>query len=32
MFPISDDDIQRRTLPVVTYILIVLNVLFFLGS
>jgi membrane associated rhomboid family serine protease len=30
MFPVSDDDSQRRTLPVVTYILIVLNVLFFL--
>ena len=30
MFPISDDDSQRRTLPVVTYALIALNVLFFL--
>jgi rhomboid family protein len=30
MFPISDDDTQRRTLPVVTYALIALNVLFFL--
>ena len=30
MFPISDDDSQRRTLPVVTYILIIINVGFFL--
>src|SRR5712691_5028980 len=30
MFPVSDDDTQRRTLPVVTYALIALNVLFFL--
>jgi membrane associated rhomboid family serine protease len=30
MFPVSDDDSQRRTLPVVTYVLIVLNVVFFL--
>ena len=30
MFPIGDDDTARRTLPVVTYGLIVLNVLFFL--
>jgi membrane associated rhomboid family serine protease len=30
MFPVSDDDSQRRTIPVVTYILIILNVLFFL--
>jgi rhomboid family protein len=30
MFPVSDDDSQRRTLPVVTYILIINNVLFFL--
>lgn len=30
MFPISDDDSQRRTFPVVTYALIALNVLFFL--
>jgi membrane associated rhomboid family serine protease len=30
MFPIGDDDSQRRTLPVVTYALIALNVLFFL--
>ncbi len=30
MFPISDDDSQRRTTPVVTFALIGLNVLFFL--
>jgi membrane associated rhomboid family serine protease len=30
MFPLGDDDTGRRTLPVVTYALIVLNVLFFL--
>jgi membrane associated rhomboid family serine protease len=30
MFPIGDDDSARRTVPVVTYGLIVLNVLFFL--
>jgi rhomboid family protein len=30
MFPVSDDDSQRRSLPVVTYILIIINVLFFL--
>jgi membrane associated rhomboid family serine protease len=30
MFPVSDDDSQRRNLPVVTYILIIINVLFFL--
>jgi membrane associated rhomboid family serine protease len=30
MLPIGDDDSQRRTVPVVTYALIVLNVLFFL--
>ena len=30
MFPIGDDDSSRRTVPVVTYVLIVLNVLFFL--
>ena len=30
MFPIGDDDSQRRTLPVVTYARIALNVLFFL--
>jgi membrane associated rhomboid family serine protease len=29
MFPIGDDDSSRRTVPVVTYALIVLNVLFF---
>ena len=29
MFPIGDDDSARRTVPVVTYALIVLNVLFF---
>jgi membrane associated rhomboid family serine protease len=30
MFPIGDDDSSRRTVPVVTYALIVLNILFFL--
>ncbi|MCJ7795407.1 MAG: rhomboid family intramembrane serine protease, partial [Thermoleophilia bacterium] len=30
MFPVSDDDSQRRTLPGVTFGLIGLNVLFFL--
>ena len=30
MFPVSDDDSQRRTLPVVTYALIALNVLIFI--
>jgi membrane associated rhomboid family serine protease len=30
MFPIGDDNSSRRTVPVFTYILIVLNVLFFL--
>ena len=30
MFPIGDDNSSRRTTPVVTYILIVLNLLFFL--
>jgi rhomboid family protein len=30
MFPVSDDDSQRRTIPVVTFVLIGLNVLFFL--
>ena len=30
MFPISDDDTQERTVPVVTYALIAVNVLFFL--
>jgi len=29
MFPIGDDDTSRRTVPVVTYALIALNVLFF---
>ncbi len=29
MFPIGDDNSARRTVPVVTYVLIVLNVLFF---
>lgn len=29
MFPIGDDDTSRRTVPVVTYILIALNILFF---
>ncbi|HSS19911.1 MAG TPA: rhomboid family intramembrane serine protease [Pyrinomonadaceae bacterium] len=30
MFPIGDDDSARRTVPVVTYVLIAINVLFFL--
>jgi membrane associated rhomboid family serine protease len=30
MFPIGDDDSSRRTVPLVTYALIVMNVLFFL--
>lgn len=30
MFPIGDDDSARRTFPVVTYVLIAMNVLFFL--
>ena len=30
MFPIGDDDSARRTFPVVTYLLIALNVVFFL--
>ena len=30
MFPVGDDDSQRRTTPVVTFALIGLNVLFFL--
>ena len=30
MFPVGDDNSQERTIPVVTYALIVLNVLFFL--
>ncbi|HCC78229.1 MAG: rhomboid family intramembrane serine protease [Chloroflexi bacterium GWB2_49_20] len=29
MFPIGDDDSARRTFPVITYVLIALNVLFF---
>ena len=29
MFPIGDDDSSRRTVPLVTYVLIALNVLFF---
>jgi membrane associated rhomboid family serine protease len=29
MFPIGDDDSSRRTTPIVTYVLIALNVLFF---
>jgi membrane associated rhomboid family serine protease len=29
MFPIGDDDSGRRSVPIVTYVLIVLNVLFF---
>ncbi len=30
MFPVGDDNTQRRTVPVVTFVLIALNVLFFL--
>jgi len=30
MFPIGDDDTSRRTVPLVTYALIIMNVLFFL--
>ena len=30
MFPIGDDDSAERTVPIVTYILIAANVLFFL--
>ncbi len=30
MFPISDDNSSRRTFPVITYLLIILNILFFL--
>ena len=30
MFPVGDDNSQERTVPVVTYVLIALNVLFFL--
>jgi membrane associated rhomboid family serine protease len=29
MFPIGDDNSSSRTIPLVTYVLIVLNVLFF---
>jgi hypothetical protein len=29
MFPIGDDDTSRRTVPLVTYALVALNVLFF---
>ena len=29
MFPIADDDTARRTVPLVTYALVALNVLFF---
>jgi membrane associated rhomboid family serine protease len=32
MFPVSDDNTQRRTVPVVTFALIGLNVLVFLGE
>lgn len=32
MFPIGDDDSSRRTVPLVTYALIALNVLFFFGE
>jgi membrane associated rhomboid family serine protease len=32
MLPIGDDDTARRTVPLVTYALIALNVLFFLGE
>lgn len=32
MFPIGDDDSARRTVPLVTYALIALNVLFFFGE
>jgi len=32
MFPVSDDDSQRRTVPVVTFVLIGLNVLVFLAE
>jgi membrane associated rhomboid family serine protease len=30
MFPVGDDDSQRRTTPYITYALVGLNVLFFL--
>lgn len=32
MFPIGDDDTARRTVPLVTYALIALNILFFLAE
>jgi len=32
MFPIGDDDTERRTLPMVTYALIALNILMFLAE
>jgi membrane associated rhomboid family serine protease len=32
MFPIGDDDSARRTVPLVTYVLIALNVLFFFAE
>ena len=32
MFPIGDDDSSRRTVPVVTYALIALNLLFFFAE
>jgi membrane associated rhomboid family serine protease len=30
MFPVGDDNTQRRTVPYVTFVLVGLNVLFFL--
>lgn len=30
MFPIGDDDTSRRTVPLVTYALVILNVIFFI--
>jgi membrane associated rhomboid family serine protease len=32
MFPIGDDDTSRRTVPLVTYGLIALNILFFFAE
>jgi hypothetical protein len=32
MFPLGDDNSQRRTLPVVTFVLIGLNVLMFMAE
>jgi len=32
MFPIGDDDTSRRTIPLVTYAFIILNVLFFIAE